>query len=407
MNDMPERDKFLSAATACGEWMLTNQVNEHRFDANRGRGLACFDLNTDESYYTPGWLTGTMCMALLALHQRTGDRRYLDAAECAGHYIMSLQVLDSRDPRYYGTMHEHTPQSVEFCPRDAVTAAWALVWLYNSTQSPVYLDRAVLFGHWHLRECMRDGWPLYMCFMDNSLMDVYRKGSFQSGVALFFHDLFMASGESLFIERGMRPIARIYRDDFFEDDGAIIQARDRFTNEVLNVEDQQARRGMHFYNDDFGNAALQCAAAFFGDGSYDEAALRYARWLARHQDGDGGFGECHSGVPVSLMYFHDLGMCHEDAELLAARDRAAHKLLAMQVLDVGDARIDGAFRGGYAAPVKKPAGGKGLCVNMRTTSYAVMALLKLESDLADIWLGRHNKPFADRIPDPLEDYLHW
>ncbi|MFC1452718.1 hypothetical protein ACFLSJ_05160 [Verrucomicrobiota bacterium] len=407
MNGLPEREELLGAAGACGEWMLANQVDDHRFDANRGRGLSCFDLSTGGMYYTSGWLTGTMCMALLALHRRTGTERYLDAAICAGHYIMSLQVMDSRDRRYYGAMREHTPQSVEFCPRDAVTAAWALIWLYNSTQDPAYLDRVALFGHWHLRECMRNGWPLYMCFMDDSLMDVYRKGSFQSGVALFFHDLFMASGESLFIERGMQPIVRAYRDDFFEDDGSIIQTRDRFTNQVLDIDDQQARRGMHFYNDDFGNAALQCAADSFGDESYREAALRNARWLAGRQDDDGGFGDCHSAVPVSSMYFHDLGMFYNDRALLTARDRAAHKLLSMQVRGVGEPRIDGAFRGAYASPKKLPEGGKGLCVNMRTTSYAVMALLKLESDLTEIWLGRHNKRFSDRIPDPLEDYLHW
>jgi hypothetical protein len=26
-----------------------------------------------------------------------------------------------------------------------------------------------------------------------------------------------------------------------------------------------------------------------------------------------------------------------------------------------------------------------------------MALLKLESEVADIWLGRHNKPFVDPV----------
>jgi len=44
-------------------------------------------------------------------------------------------------------------------------------------------------------------------------------------------------------------------------------------------------------------------------------------------------------------------------------------------------------------------------MNMRTTSYALIALLKAESNLADIWLGIHNKPFRDNRWVGLHDLI--
>ena len=72
-------------------------------------------------------------MGMLALFRRTGDERYLQAAELAGRYLMSLQVLDQRDTLYYGTLRRIIPQSIEFAPRDATSEAWGLAWLYNAT----------------------------------------------------------------------------------------------------------------------------------------------------------------------------------------------------------------------------------------------------------------------------------
>ena len=42
---------------------------------------------------------------------------------------------------------------------------------------------------------------------------------------------------------------------------------------------------------------------------------------------------------------------------------------------------------------------------MRTSCYALMALLKAESKLADIWLGTHNKPFTDHRWTGLHDLV--
>ena len=390
------KDDLLKAALACGEWMLRNQVTD-RVDANRGRGIFCYDLESRSEWLTTSWTTGIQCMCLLALFKRTGREEYLKAAELAGRYIMSLQVMDQRDSQHYGTLREVTPQCVEYCPRDATTGAWALVWLHQATQDPIYLDRAILFGNWHMNFGMFRGWPRYIRFMDPDIEDWHMAGSFQSGTGLFYHDLFVATGRTEFVERGFLPIARNYCDRFFDEDGMLIGKLDALTGRIISK-----GPSFHHYNDDFGAAMLQTAAEFFQDEEYRKTAYRYTQWLAGQQQADGSFPRknTQSGVPVSLMYFDELGSFYQDQELLAARDRALQKLLAMQ-MKTGEPKVDGAFEGVAEMPQNAPQAGATAspsarrAVNMRTTGYALMALLKLESDLQDIWLGRHNGHYID------------
>lgn len=382
---------LFTAAEKTASWMMNNQVT-NRLDSNKGRTINSYSAESGYLEFTTSWQTGGVCMGLLAMYKRTGEKQYLDQAELAGRYVMSLQVMDHRQPRYYGAFRECTPQSLEFCPRDATTAAWSMVWLYEATRNPEYLDRAVLFGNWHLQYGMYDGWPLWAIIMDGQ-DDLYAKGSFQSGTGLFYHDLFMVSGDVRYIDHGLKPIARRYRDDFFRPDGSVIGVRDIFNNRDRTVKRLDCREfDMHQYNDDFGNAMLQAAADMFGDESYRETALKFAHWLAEHQDTDGGFrnNQVPSAVPMSLMYFHDLGNFYQDKKLLDAKDKTLQKLLSMQFANTGNQRLDGGFKEAEGIPGE-------FCINMRTSMYALIALLKVESRLENIWLGGNNRKFHDRL----------
>lgn len=398
-----QKAKLLAAAKNCGEWMLCNQININRFDANRGRGLQMYNQATSQYYLTSGWRTGIMCMAMLTLYRRTSNERYLQGAEAAGHYIMSLQILDSRQKEFFGAFREHTPQSDEFCPRDSTSAAWALIHLYNETQNKKYLDRAELFGQWQLNHGMLNGWPLYIVFT-NGVKTILRQGAFQSGTGLFFYDLFMATGNAKYIEYGLRPIAEKYRDKFIQNDGTVIQTIGRFNAKpIIKSKEYGDICEMHVYNDDFGNAMMLVATDLFEDSSFKEAALKNVHHIASLQQPNGEFIDDYpSGIPVSLMYFHDFGILYNDEELLVCRDLALSKLLTMQHKNTKDSKLDGGFQGDSEGfPVGK------LNINMRVTAYALMALLKLESDLPDVWLGRNNKVFKDEMPDPIDDVLPW
>ena len=401
---MTESQTVYESLLKCAEWQIRNQVTD-RQDANRGRFIRTYDKASGSLIYTGNWQTGAALMSLLSVYRRTKDAKYLEAAEYAGHYLMSLQVLDSHEPRYYGAIRELTPQSMEFAPRDAATAAWALVWLYKFTGNEEYLRRAVLFGDFHLKYCMCDVWPRYACYMEREFPDFYARGSFQSGTGLFYYDLFMASEDCRYIEFGLRPIADNYLKYFFRDNGEIILEREIFTWNVTAESGQKdVTPSMHLFNDDFGAAMLQTASDLFKDEKYRNAACKYAQWLANHQDEDGGFcdGAHPSAVPTALMYFHDLGRYYDDENLLKAGEKALKKLLAMQYRNTGDCMLDGAFKGRYEGPKDFPGGGE-TCVNNRTTSYALSALIKLESDVEEIWLGRNNKLFVDPLKERVRD----
>ena len=392
------KDTILNAALNCAEWQVCNQVMD-RHDANRGRFIRSYDKASGRLIYTGNWQTGAALMALLSVYRRTGEEKYLEAADYAGHYIMSLQILDQRDTRFQGAIRELTPQSMEMDPRDATTAAWALVWLYNFTGNDEYLRRAVLFGDFHLKYCMHEGWPQYSYYMEKQFKNFYARGSFQSGTGLFYHDLFMASEDCRYIEFGLRPIAENYLNYFVREDGDVIQEREVFTWNLQGESEQQnVTPAMHKFNDDFGGSMLQTAADIFKDEKYREGAYHYAQWLAVHQDDDGGFcGGTHpSAVPTALMYFHDLGTHYNDDVLLGAREKTLQKLLTMQHRNTGDSRFDGGFKGRYEGPEDAPGGGD-MCVNNRTTAYALNALIKLESDAEEIWLGRNNRKFVDPL----------
>ena len=392
-----DKAKVFEAAERTAAWMLANQAT-NRLDANKGRFPTCRHPGGkgDRPFPTSqSWDTGCSLMGLLAMYKRTGERKYLDAAELAGRYILSLQVTDPRKKLFYGAYREVTPQSMEFCPRDSASGALALTWLYETTRDPEYLDSAVLYGDWLMEYGMFDGWVRWAVLMDGQ-DHLYARGSFQSGCALFFHDLFMQTRDLRYIERGMRPIVDRYISDFLREDGSILGRREIMSNQPFDFKENRPELveiSMHNFNDDFGCAALMRAAELFDDPKYDEAALRFARWLARNQDPDGDFGQgaAPSAVPQALIYFHDLGEKYRDEELLAARDRTLEALLRFQFRAPGDPFIDGAF------PLE---GHKGETVcGLRMTQYALAALLHVESDIPEVWLGRCNRKFRDPLHD--------
>lgn len=393
-----DKQQVLAAAARTADWLVRNQ-RDSRLDANRGRFVNNYDggLKTEPGYST-GWDTGCSLNGLLAMWKRTGEARYLEAAEQAGHYLMSLQVLDAREKQFFGAFREVTPQSMEFCPRDATSAAWALIYLSQATGDKEYLYRARLFGDWMLEYGMFEGWPRWAVLMDGQ-DHMYAKGSFQSGVAAFFHDLFMATHELRYIERGMRPIARIYRDEFFHEDGSIVLGKEIFTDEEREAEIAGEGKAIefeiHYYNDDFGNISLMRAAELFGDESYRRRAYEFARFLMKHQDEDGNFGRgaVVSAVPQSLIYYHDLGEFYHDEEMLAARDKSLAKLLDMQFKAPDDALLDGSFPDDSCGR----DGHSDRYCGLRCSMYALSALLHVESDIPGVWLGRVNEKFADPL----------
>ena len=87
---MAGKETIMSSALACAEWQICNQVMD-RHDANRGRFIRSYDIASGRLIYTGNWQTGAALMSLLSVYRRTNEKKYLEAAEYAGRYIMSCK----------------------------------------------------------------------------------------------------------------------------------------------------------------------------------------------------------------------------------------------------------------------------------------------------------------------------
>jgi len=392
-----DKSIILERAQAALDNMILGQVID-REDANQGRTIRDYNARTGKKVLSGNWCTGIFMACLLAMYKRTGKAEYLDRAEFAGHYIMSLQNLDSRNKRYYGAFRECIPQSLETLPRDATTAAWCLVWLYEATGKAEYLDRAMLFAEWHMEYGMFNNWPHWAVFNDKDNTTYFMHGSFQSGTGLIYHDLFLATQDGRYIERGLRPIADRYIKDFIREDGSLIVQRNAMSNAQPGGVDYEVELSMHSFNDDFGNQMLMAASDLFEDEKYRDHARKFALWLARNQREDGNFFNgvktVSSAVPIALMYFDELGRYYNDPELLAAAEKSYKKLLDMQLMEATDPLLHGAFEGMVSCAEDDPR----TIIQLRTNAYALIALLKVEGKVRNFWLGgEHNDKFIDPI----------
>ena len=123
---------------------------------------------------------------------------------------------------------------------------------------------------------------------------------------------------------------------------------------------------------------------------------KYQAVIDQLEDGNffNGKKTISSAVPMALMYFDELGRSYNDPVLLAAAEKSYKKLLDMQILESDDPMLHGAFEGMISSPEDNPR----TIVQLRTSAYALIALLKVEGKIRNFWLGgEHNDKFMDPI----------
>ncbi len=377
---------YYEAALRCAEWMVRNQVNDPGNDANTGRFLGYYRIGTDHKHLTHNWTTGVCVFGMLLAYRRTGDARYLEAAKLGGQSLKTLQVLDQRDPRTFGALKEATPHS-RFCyPRDALTGAWALLWLFDETRNADLKYRARIFADWFVDVAMLRGWPAwdfrFEMFEEVGFDVDYTMGNFHGGSAGFFYDYARITGDTRHLERGLRFIADTTCERFLDETGRFKTAINRETGECLDdMDSDQHRKGykrMHQFNDDFASIALLDAYAYYGDSIYLERAEAHAKWLMSEQQPDGSIGNpavavASATAPILWLDLHKLTGKQEYHD---AAHRAGKNLLTLQIDKPEDPACHGAFLG-YDDGVFDPNASRAM-VNIRDAGYALLALLRLE-----------------------------
>jgi len=368
----------LEAALNGLDFFVRNQISDDG-SSDAGRFLFFYDCSQNKIItMTTNWTTGVTVSALLSGYKYTGNKKYLDAAGKACKYIKSLQDFYPCTPRVNGVFHEVTPQSPNAHPRDALTAAWALLDYSILVKDKDGIERAEIYGDWFVKVALEKGYPYWTVTFDGQEWEPSWCGSFHSGSAFFMYRLYQETSKEKFL-KAMCQILDFYNKHHMDDQGNITVIVDRDSLESLDGKGDKRFTNpgwemMHRYNDDFGALANMAAWKITGKQIYLNNSEKFLHLMCKTQRNDGGFGPEEWGVPsaggavvLEMLAAKQLDISCPEYEI--ATKRAVKYLLKLQNVDPGNT-ADGAFFGmteNYEVST--------ICANTRTAAYAIMALL--------------------------------
>jgi hypothetical protein len=372
-----DKKQALNAALNGVEYLVKNQLTD-KHDANRGRYLCQYDYINDKVLaLTTNWTTGVCIECMLIAHKVTSNQKYLDSGQLAAEYLENLQVLPTFNKKMGGFIREETPQTMWAHPRDAVTAAWAMLDWSQYTGQKKYFERSVIFADWFLDVAMERGYPYWTIRLDEKLWEPWLFGSFQSGAAFYLFRLFNITGEQKYKAAGCQ-ILDFYNKYHLAPNGKIQVAVDMMTLkpvlacEVASNDCPDGWELMHQYNDDFGALANLAAWKLTRNDKYFIAAKCFLGKMLSIQREDGGFGPADYSVSsaagvilMELMAANILGISFASSEQLS---NIVKYILGLQI-HTGFA--SGGFRG-----VNNESYKLFHCSNARETSYSIMGLMR-------------------------------
>jgi rhamnogalacturonyl hydrolase YesR len=371
-------DAAVNSALRGLDFFVRSQINDPN-SGDAGRFPYVYDCAASKiTTLTTNWTTGVTVSALLSGYKLTGSEEYLTAAGKACRFIKSLQDFNPRNPQTIGLFHENCPQTEWAHPRDALTAAWALLDYSLAIKDEDGIERAKAYANWFIDVALKKGYPLWTVRFDDKEWEPSWCGSFHSGSAFFMYRMYEETGDKKF-EKAMRQILDFYNEKHLDDEGRITVIIDRNSLESLDgkADKRFTNPGwemMHRYNDDFGALANLAAWKTTEDEKYREYAEKFLLLMCRSQRNDGGFGPAEWGVPsaagailIEIVAAKRLGISRPEYDLAA--ERAMKYILKLQN-NAPKQFTDGAFFGmtdNYEVSSTD--------ANTRTAAYAIMALL--------------------------------
>ncbi|MFH0919808.1 MAG: hypothetical protein V1913_05550 [Fibrobacterota bacterium] len=371
-------------ARKLADWFVVNQVT-NTLSADCGRFINEVHVKGVDRppVYSSNWTTGMTVISLLMSYERFKDKRYLESAERAGNYLKSLQVLDNRNPAAYGFFKEVTPQNTHCHPRDALSAAWGLLHLFRMRGDAEAFGRVKIFAEWFRRYAMKDGYPAWTVYLENDKKPYWQKGSFHGGSPLFFFELYEMTREPRWKSIGL-TICDTWTKTFLKEEGSIRVEVDAETGKDRTGfgpdPGHLGWQAMHKTNDDFTSLALLRAYRLTRKAGYLETARRYLDWVLTTQKKDGAFGDVpvHSAAATLVLELMDLFLVSKEKKYREALQRSIPHFLSLQELTDPRPLVHGGFyctSGDYANGIRRELG-------VRTSSYALAALLRLEGKRA-------------------------
>lgn len=368
------REQLLEFCRMVGNWYINNQCTAEKpwcgapTTADLGRFIYSYEPATGAMKANVVWGQALGIMALLALSDRLhpAGELYEPAAIKAAGYLMSLQILDQRDPRIFGAMRQSNPQTPSVHPRDASTGCMGLCVLAKRTGDEEYLYRARLIGDWYIRNALNeDRWPAYTYFHDRR-EGMWRDAHlWQAGAALAFYYLYRLTGDSRYIEEGIHPLMAGYKRIYKQ---AVELGTDKF-NPYLDR------------TDDFSTIAAIGAYLLEGDKELLGIIRHRCKYVMDCQDEDGSCpglaGELIAGLTwwnfIQLNEEHKLG--DDVAPMLTAIAKAEKFAYSLQELQLPDVRAFGGLYGQTSYGVGRSQ------IHHRSCGYSILFMLRSEGSI--------------------------
>lgn len=371
----------LKKAKALADWFVENQVKSgHYADRGRFANEVTVGKKPYKIVYSTNWTTGMTCISLVMMWERTKDDRYLSAAKLSGEYLKSLQVLDQRNKAAFGLFRETSPQSKECHPRDALSAAWGLLYLYKVTKESDYLERVNIFANWFSKYAMKNNYPAWTSFTEKNKPSYWQQGSFHGGSPLFFFDLYAVTKQKKWLGVGLK-ICKKWKQLFLKADGSIRIEIDPKTGKDMTGKGTDLNhigwQDMHKVNDDFTAQAQMRAYKLTGDKQYLETAQRYLDWVLTIQQPKGYFGKVpvNSAAATLILELMDIYQITKQKKYHDAMLKSVPHFFTLQETKSKDKRFAGGFyciHGDYIHNSR-------INLGVRTSCYALAALLRLEN----------------------------
>lgn len=377
-------DRYQKCAGKIAQWMVANQVQDDN-DANNGRlpGLYTPEEGEGSLSYSINWTSGASLKGLLMMMSaHIEDKIFYQSALRIGEYLKTLQITGQFAGKHEGAFREITPQTNWCFPRDGLTAAWALLRLYQITREKEYLQRVKLFNEWFFRVAFTGNWPLWKVnFSGKQDLPDSLHGSFHGGTAAYFWDYYRVTGDSKWMDKGVKQILEYLLKYFLQENGEFKIIRDSKNNYYLDGKDSDNYpvfwQRMHRYNDDFSSQGLLGGYLYYKESRYLQKAEQFAGWLLSKQNEDGSFGKpfVPSASATSILLFLDLYDLTGKKKYYKAALAAASHIVFLQDKDVSCHRSYGGIYG-ESGRIEHPR----KVINLRVTSYALIALLRLTKE---------------------------
>jgi hypothetical protein len=359
-----QREQMLEFCRLTGDWyMNTQNTAEHPWggvanSADTGRFLYQYKPSTGKCGGNSVWGQGVAIMGLLALAKRldwAGDE-YKKSAIAAAKYLLTLQILDQRDERLFGSLRESNPQWDWIYPRDGATAGISFCVLYRETKDEEYLYRARLFADWYIRIAMnKDRWPAYSFDFIKREGEWKTPGVWQAGAGLMFYYLYKLTGEKRYLDEGLRPLMAGYKR---------ICAKSEGLDELGQ--------------DDFAAIAAMAACLTYTDAKLFSLVQKRVKVILKGQDADGSCPGLASEYVNGLTWHNYCRFVQKKklSENLKPFEKAIQKVAefapTIQELDHHDLRAYGGLYGQSNFGVSRTI------IHHRSTAYALIFMLRTE-----------------------------